>query len=123
MIYKVTLFDDWGKHLATEPLEAEDHSKAQSAAALILGICKDVAYSYEVRLNGAVVACGQRRRGLFDLSPLSGSRHANIIDVVERLQDGFTAVALSRRLRKTTARLRRCGTAQLYAPPVSRSPG
>ena len=33
----------------------------------------------------------------------------NILEVVERLEHGFTAVALSRRLRKTAARLRRCG--------------
>jgi hypothetical protein len=111
MLYTVALLDPDGEHLATEPLEAEDHCEAQSAAMLVLGLCKDVAYSYEIRFNGAVVAHGHRKGGQFDPSAIIERPQPNVLDVVERLEHGFTAVALSRRLRKSAAQLRRCETA------------
>jgi hypothetical protein len=94
MIYSVVLLNQDGEHLATEPLDAEDHCKAQSAAVLILELCKDIGYSYEVRFNGAVFASGYRRGGQFDPSPFIEPPPIYILEVVERLEHGFTAVAL-----------------------------
>ena len=95
MIYSIALLGQDGEHLVMEPLEAEDHSEAHRAGSLILEFCKDVAHSYEVRFNGAVIACGHWRPGLFDLIPILEPRQTNVFDVIERLQHGFTAVALS----------------------------
>jgi hypothetical protein len=110
VLYNLVLLDQDGKHLATEPLEAEDHSKAQSAAGIVLGVCRDVANTYELRFNGAVIAYGHRKRGLVDLNSLLEVPQTNVLDLVERLEHGLSAVALSHRLRRTTARLRRRGT-------------
>jgi len=123
MIYGVTLLGQDGEHLATEPLEADDHCQAQLAAALILDVCKDVAQGYELRFNGAAIASGRRRRGLVDLNSLLESPQANVLDLVERLEHGFSAIALSRRLRRTTARLRRCGAMGRHSGMRMFSPG
>jgi hypothetical protein len=75
----------------------------------VLQTCKDAVTQFEVRRDGVFVAGGQRRRALFDMQTIIDRRQANIIDLEDRLQRGFTAVALSRRLLRATDHLRRIG--------------
>jgi hypothetical protein len=109
MLYHLNLLDEHGRLLASEPFWAEDDQEACEAGATVLQTCKDAATQFEVRCNGVVVAGGQHQRALFDMQTIIDRRQANIIDLEDRLQRGFTAVALSRRLLRATNHLRRLG--------------
>jgi hypothetical protein len=109
MNYTLSLFDLAGRMLTTEPFDASNDITALEAAGTVLRACQDVAVAYEVRREGILVARDYRQRRLLNRQSAIDLQQGNVLDLLHRLQTGFTDVALSRRLLRVTAKVRRQG--------------
>jgi hypothetical protein len=109
MRYTLSLFDRNGRLLVKEPFGATDHIEAEETAWIIIEACKDIAEAFEVRYDQLLLTRGRPKRGSYNLPSVIHARRNNVLDLLNRLQTGFTQIALSRRLLRITTKLRRRG--------------
>jgi hypothetical protein len=109
MRYDLHLLDHYGRLLASEPFWAQDDQVAVEVATTVLEACNDVATTFEVRRDKVLVAARRCEYGLLTRQTIPDRWQRSAIDLVDRLQRGFTAVTRSRRLVRATDHLRRLG--------------
>jgi len=109
MRYDLHLLDHYGRLLAAEPFWATDDQEAIEVCTTVLETCCDVAPIFQVRRDRGLIGVGRCECGLLSRHAIPDHWQGSALDLVNRLERGFTAVARSRRLLRATDNLRRLG--------------